>query len=68
MKKTSTFRHFDILLVGAGNMAREYAKVLKALKKSFLAVGRGEENASAFEKTTGIPAVTGGLEKWLKKK
>jgi predicted dehydrogenase len=55
-----------ILLVGTGNMAREYAKVLKALKKNFLTVGRGEENALIFEKVTGRKAVTGGLEKWLK--
>ena len=54
-----------ILLVGTGYMAREYAKVLKALKKSFLVVGRGQENASAFEKITDVPAITGGLQSYL---
>lgn len=55
-----------ILLVGTGNMAREYAKVLKSLKVDFLIVGRGIENALIFEKITGIKAATGGLVKWLK--
>lgn len=58
----------QILLVGTGNMAKEYAKVLKVLKKDFLAVGRGTENALIFEKITGTKAATGGLEKWLKDK
>ncbi len=55
-----------ILLVGAGNMAREYAKVLKALKSDFLTVGRGRENALVFEKETGAPVAVGGLKEWLK--
>lgn len=55
-----------ILLVGAGNMAREYAKVLRSLKKNFLVVGRGEKHAFEFKKNTGIKPVIGGLEKWLK--
>lgn len=55
-----------ILLVGAGNMARAYAKVLQFLKKEFLAIGRGQENCRLFEKITGHPALVGGLENWLK--
>ena len=47
-------------------MAKEYAKVLKSLKRNFLVIGRGEESASAFQKTTGIPPIRGGIEKWLK--
>ena len=57
-----------ILLVGAGNMAREYAKVLKALKQSFLVVGRSKENALIFEKITSIPAIFGGLKNYLETK
>ena len=57
-----------ILLVGAGNMAREYAKVLKALKQSFLVVGRSKESALIFEKITGIPAIFGGLKNYLETK
>jgi len=55
-----------ILLVGAGYMAMEYAKVLKSLKKSFLVVGRSEESALDFEKATGVSAAAGGIENWLK--
>jgi len=54
-----------ILLVGTGYMAKEYAKVLKSLKKDFLVVGRSKERALDFEKTTGVPAITGGIEKYL---
>lgn len=57
-----------ILLIGAGNMAREYAKVLKVTGSNFLIVGRGEKNGLDFEKVTGIQVVMGGLEKWLKNK
>lgn len=54
-----------ILLVGAGNMAREYAKVLTTLKKPFLTIGRGAENIVFFQKATGQSAVSGGLAQWL---
>ena len=57
-----------ILLIGSGNMAKEYARVLKVLKKDFLVIGRGEKSASIFEKDVGVPVVTGGLNKWLENK
>jgi len=56
----------QILLVGTGNMATEYARVLKLLKKSFLAVGRGEESALSFQKATGVSAARGGIKNWLR--
>ena len=43
-----------ILLVGAGYMAKEYAKVLLAQKKKFIVVGRGEESAKKFKEEIGI--------------
>lgn len=55
----------QILLVGAGPMARAYALVLKDLQMRFEAVCRSEASARAFQKATGSPAVTGGLETWL---
>lgn len=64
----NTTRSPKILLVGAGNMAKEYAKVLKALKREFLVVGRGEKNALIFEEETGMHVVVGGLKKWIKNK
>lgn len=54
-----------IWIIGAGGMAREYAKVLKALDKEFICVGRGEKSAKEFEETTGVPAFVGGLDKYL---
>ena len=57
----------NVVLVGAGNMGIEYAKVLKALKKEFVVVGRSEESALGFEQATGIKVVRGGLNAaWLR--
>ena len=56
-----------ILLVGAGYMAIEYAKVLKAMKKPFIVVGRSRKSAKNFKKITGIDVVSGGLSSWIKK-
>lgn len=56
----------SVLLVGVGYMGIEFAKVFKAMKVNFIAVGRGEKSAAEFEKEIGIKAVTGGLEKYLK--
>lgn len=54
-----------ILLVGAGPMATEYARVLKSLKKEFTVVGRGKPSAEEFEKNVGVKVITGGLDKFL---
>jgi len=54
------------LLVGTGYMGIEYAKVLKAQRVKFTAVGRSEKSAENFKKEVGIPAIQGGLKKWLK--
>ena len=54
-----------IWIIGAGNMAREYAKVLKALDKEFVCIGRGEKSAKEFKEATGVEAIEGGLGKYL---
>lgn len=51
----------EILLVGAGVMAIEYARVLRELGRDFVALGRGEASAASFEAATGVPASTGSL-------
>lgn len=56
----------ELLLIGAGPMAVEYAKVLKELKTNFLVIGRGEENIKRFTNLSGLPAIGGGVEKFLK--
>ena len=37
---------FDVLLVGSGNMAMEYLKILKDLKKKVLIVGKSKKNVN----------------------
>lgn len=52
----------DIWIIGAGNMAQEYAKVLSALGRDFTVVGRSESGARRFEEKTGHAAMAGGVE------
>jgi predicted dehydrogenase len=52
-----------ILLVGAGPMAVDYAKVLRAEGVQPVVVGRGAD--SAAKAATGITAAQGGLDAWL---
>lgn len=56
------------LLVGAGPMAAEYARVLKSLKKEFIVVGRGKQSAEEFEKIVGVKVIIGGVDKYLEQK
>lgn len=56
----------QILLVGSGPMAVEYAKVLRSLNREFVVIGRGEKSAAEFKKTVGIEVTTGGINKFLK--
>ena len=57
-----------ILLVGAGPMAAEYARVLKSLKKEFIVVGRNKQSAEEFEKIVGVKVIIGGVDKYLEQK
>lgn len=54
-----------IWIIGAGGIAREYAKVLKSLGKEFVCIGRGEKKAKEFTEVTGIEAKVGGLDAFL---
>ena len=51
-----------VLLVGAGKMAIDYAKVLRALGHPLVVLGRGSSSASAFEAATGMKPTLGPLE------
>lgn len=53
------------LLIGAGPMAIEYAKVLQDMKVNFLVIGRGVESAKKFTENTGHKVITGGIEKFI---
>lgn len=52
----------SLLLVGAGQMAIDYSRVLTALGVTPMVFGRGETSAARFTETTGIPASAGSLE------
>lgn len=54
-----------VWLIGAGQMAQEYAKVLKASGVNFIVIGKSEERSKIFKSNTGIEAITGGYEKYL---
>lgn len=56
-----------VLLVGAGAMGVEYARVFKALKVLHLVVGRGKKSAENFYRQTGIKPATGGIKNFLAK-
>jgi len=55
----------DLWLIGAGSMARHYARVLNARQRSYTVVGRGEDSARAFESETGHEVIRGGLSSFL---
>ena len=54
-----------ILLIGAGSIAKEYAKVLNALGKDYIVIGRGKKNADLFYEDTGKKVIAGGLDSYL---
>ena len=54
-----------IWIIGAGAIAREYAKVLNALGKEYICIGRSIESAKAFEEVTGVFPFIGGLDAFL---
>ncbi|TCP22921.1 putative dehydrogenase [Tenacibaculum skagerrakense] len=54
-----------VLLIGTGFMAKEYAKVLKGMNVPFDVVGRGQKNATLFEKEFEVNTFIGGLDKFI---
>jgi predicted dehydrogenase len=57
-----------IYVIGAGFMAREYARVLKALDEKFLVIGRGEQATEKLKSELDIEAVSGGLSNFIEVK
>ena len=58
----------NVVLFGAGPMAKEHAKVLKHLGANFTVVGRSREGIEWFQEHTGIAAISNGVPGWLEKK
>jgi predicted dehydrogenase len=52
-----------IVIIGTGQMAICYAKVLQAMGRDFTVVGRGQSSCSKFASATGVIPISGGLEK-----
>lgn len=55
----------EIVLIGTGPMAIDYAKVLTSLEIKFKVIGRGEESVLKFESQTGIKPIIGGIDSFL---
>ncbi len=58
----------NIWIIGAGGIAIEYSKVLKALDKEYITIGRGHEKAQAFYEATGEKPIEGGLDAYIQTK
>lgn len=57
-----------VWIIGAGEMAKEYVKILDAMRiEEITVIGRGESSARRFEETTGHTVVRGGLEDYLRR-
>ena len=59
-------KNMNLILVGCGPMAIEYAKVLKAQNQEFITVGNTKKGALNFEKEINEKVILGGIELWLK--
>lgn len=55
-----------VLLIGAGPMAIDYAKVLIDMKVPFVTVGNTEKSAGEFKEKTGQDVILGGIKNYLK--
>lgn len=55
-----------IWLVGTGNIAIEYAKVLHDIGVEYIAIGRGKKSVDKFIDNTQHDAIEGGIENFLK--
>lgn len=55
----------EIWLIGTGQMAMDYAKVMNGLSQSFVAIGRSEEKCREFQSQFSNPVISGGIQKYL---
>lgn len=63
--KETIMEKIDVWVVGSGQMAIDYIKVLDSLNQSFKVIGRGEKAASLCEEKTGKTVIRGGLGPFL---
>ena len=55
----------NIWLIGAGGMAIEYTRVLKAFGCQFVTIGKGKDGCENYFRETGVKPIDGGLKKYL---
>lgn len=58
----------EVWLIGAGGMAEDYIKVLKNLNVKYKVIGNSKKRAEDFERNTGVKAISGSIESFLKSK
>lgn len=63
--KEAIMKKEDVWLVGCGQMAMDYIKVLETLEQPFKVIGRGEKAAALCEEKTGHAVTRGGLSSFL---
>ena len=56
----------NVVLVGPGGIAKDYAKVMKSLNVNGMAVGRNKDKCALFEKETGLKCVAATIEEFVK--
>lgn len=54
-----------VFMIGAGPMAVDYAKILKAMNVEFTVVGRSQASCDKFKAETGVTCIAGGFENWF---
>lgn len=55
----------NVVIIGPGGIAKDYAKVLKALRVNAIALGRNPEKCNLFERETGLKCITTPLAEYL---
>lgn len=66
MSGNKNSHNLNILIVGAGSIAQEYAKILKELNIKFSMVCRSLEKAKKIKEEFNFEAFSGGIESYLK--
>jgi predicted dehydrogenase len=56
----------NVVIIGPGGIAKDYAKVVQALKTNAIAIGRNKEKCDLFEKETGLKCIATPLDAYLK--
>ncbi|MHB8260749.1 MAG: Gfo/Idh/MocA family oxidoreductase [Bacteroidia bacterium] len=56
----------NVVIIGPGGIAKDYAKVVKSLGVNAIAIGRNIEKCSLFERENGIKCIATPIEEYIK--